>query len=300
MRQGFKILTTSLFFILNSYSYVSAQVVINELSPASNPNGYGDWIELYVYEDVNLLDYYLTHLKSDGNPGNIEIPEPYEYGPNSTNGIFKVISVSNYLGNNGDKIRLYRQGVSEPLDDISYGDQGGVCVSSPEGSIGRLYQIDTEGSNVVDRFLNNTKGASNKDNILDPCPTPTPTPTPTSTNTPTSTKTPTPSPTPKSSPTKAPTPKPTVKAVSTEAPTPVEEEDGESGDKIVLGLRDKLTPTPSPADETEEKGKFPLAAGVLILSGLGFMGAAAYPFFKRVKNRYNIKDEKSKSSKFDG
>ena len=274
-------------------SSISAQVVINEFSPASNPNGYGDWIELYIYENIDLSNYYMTHLKADGNSeGNIDIPEPYEYGPSSSNGQFKIISVNNYLGNNGDRIRLIYKNNTSVIDDISYGDSGGVCVSSQNGSIGRVYQTDIEGSNIIDRFSNYTKGLSNKDNILDPCPSPTPEPTATSVPTSTPTKIP--------SPTKTPSPSPTNKLVSkTSTPAPVKEiatEDTEdvldNTKEAVLGINEigDSTGTPTPKSKIADEGKrsIPLSAGLFVILGLVFISFAFYQLLRSRKKGYNF------------
>lgn len=282
-----KSISISLLIVMSLFlpRIVSAQVVINEFSPASNPSGYGDWIELYIFEDTNLSNYYLTHLKSDGSgDSSIEIPEPYDYGPSSANGKFKVISVNNYLGNDGDRIRLRNKSDGSIVDDISYGDEGGVCVSYSNGSIGRLFQNGIEGTNVIERFSNISKGLSNNSNVLDACPTPTqepedtPTPTPKPTNTPTI------------KPTAKPTPISTVvvpKVSPTEAGVAEKKEESEN-QPPVLGIQeskkeDKGENEPSGGDKRNNL-KF-IAPLVLILSGGGLIAASVYLFIRGKKQR---------------
>ena len=224
------------------------------------------------------------------------------------NGEFKVISVNNYLGNSGDRIRLYKQSVTDPIDDISYGNQGGVCTSSQEGSIGRLFQIGTEGTDFIDRFSSNTRGTSNKDNILDPCPTPTPEPTetqtpssiPTNTLKPTNTPTLTPSPKPSKTPT--PTPISTIRPTSSLKPTGDLNDDSLKNEEVfgltangvdsglVVGIKEIGKEASVSSEQVERKNKIPAFAIVLVVLGIGLIGLAVFSFLR--KERYNIKNDK--------
>lgn len=116
-------------------------------------------------------------------------------------------------------------------------------------------------------------------------PTPSPTPQPT----PSPSPTPTPSP-PTPSPTKTPTPKPTVKATTASEPQTFSTPNGE-----ILGLREGLMADESPSSSAEgEKKGFPFFAILLIVGGIGFMGAAGYSFYKSKKEEgYNNQSEKS-------
>ena len=186
---------------------------------------------------------------------------------------------------------IYKNNTSV-IDDISYGDSGGVCVSSQNGSIGRVYQTDIEGSNIIDRFSNYTKGLSNKDNILDPCPSPTPEPTATSVPTSTPTKIP--------SPTKTPSPSPTNKPVlKTSTPTRIKEiatEDIEdvldNTKEAVLGINEigDSTGTPTPKSKIADEGKrsIPLSAGLFVILGLVFISFAFYQLLRSRKKGYNF------------
>lgn len=284
---------------------IKAQVVINEFSPNSDPRGYGDWIELYIFENVDLSEYYLTHLKGDGSEGNIDIPEPYEYGPDSENGQFKVISVRNYLDNDGDRIRLYKRGNFVPVDDISYGDQGGVCIPSPQGSIGRVFQDGIEGTNLIDGFSNTTKGFSNKENILEPCPTPTLEPTFTLESTPT--------PTPLPTPTKTPTPGTKFTNTPTRNFTPTKiDEDNPFGSteglktsdglekELVFGLgsenkAEPLLESQVKSDLVKEGKKSFLLAFLIMAGGLALLLVGIYSFLKRISESVKSEDEQKQS-----
>lgn len=263
-----------------------AQVVINEISSSTDND---DWIEIYAYEDVNLTNYRLTHIKSDGSEGDINIPSPLNIGPNSTNGSYKVIEVNNYLGNAGDRIRLYQNGNSTAVSDIPYGNQGGVCVPSVSGSIARI----PNGGNTIDRLAVGTKGSSNGESVTDPCPSPTPAPTNTPTNSPTNTPTPTTTPTivPTFTPTS--TPKPT--AIPTKRPTTTPKDYSKENASLQADVSKFRYDTENNEDTqvakevlgaTDEKIKnesISPFAYVLLALGLIFVGISVFFFIKNKK-----------------
>jgi len=257
-----------LFFI--SSSKVSAQVVINEYLP--RPSSGPDWIELYSPIDSDISEYILRDTTSDMK----KLLSGVIIGPSTSTSCY--VDVSNRLNNGGDTILLLQADGSLPaVDEHSY-SSAGVDVSwcrSPDGG-------------AWDTCTTATKTLIECDSLV-PTPTPTSTPTPTPTSVPTLTSTPTPTPTL----TPTPTPKPTVKAAATAKSKPkttkkknVEEGQGEK--ELILGLREGLgSPPPSPTPASEKKKKFPTVAALLVFSGLGFLGAAAYPFLKRIKKEYN-------------
>lgn len=279
MLKLFKIILASLFIILNSYSEISAQVVINELGILDSP----DWVELYAYEDTDISGWYLD----DEDTETVMVPAIASgtiIGP-STNP-FMVFNVSTRLNNSGDIIKLFKAD-DTLVETIPYGSKGGVCLpSSSGGSVGKT----TDGGNVFERFSVSTKELSNQGGTLDHCPTPTPEPTPTNTPTPEPTATTKPTSTPK--PTNTVTPKPAVKAASTGNPTAtnkpeISSEEGKRSEDVVLGVRGVSSSTPIDKVEESRKGKFPLTAGLFILGGISFIGLAAYPVIKNRKKRYN-------------
>ena len=290
---------------------ILAQVVINEFSYGDS----NDWIELYSPENIDISGYVIDDLNSSGEPTSTNvyvIPDGTWIGP-STSPFYLIDTdkVKDRLNNTGDEVMLYSSnGTTLTLvDSIKYGNRGGVCIPSNSGTIGRLWQEGVEGTNLIEHFSNSTKGYSNKDNILDPCPTPTPkatnTPTPTSTPVPTKTPTPTKLPTLTTKPTNSPTEnqKPTVLSQETNLE---EDEDQSSSDSdnnsetdkdVVLGYANSTNGKDIEENAKEEKNRnIPKAAIAIIISGIAFLIVAAYPFlrirFKKGKdNGENSKEQ---------
>jgi hypothetical protein len=245
---------------------VSAQqVVINEFSSSTT----SDWVELYNPTDSPVdLSAYILRDSTDSNkrvlsgtldPGNV-----------------LVLDFSRWLNNGGDLVRLMIvSGEEESVEDsILYGE-GGICLPSESGSIGRL-----PGAGAVVRFSINTKNSLNKAENEDPCPTLTPIPTATSTESPTP------------SPTLTSTPKPTATAVATKKPTSTPEVIGvETTNDDISDLREGLKPD-EPEEEEETKKKFPLIAGLFLFGGVVLIGFASFSFLKNNKKEYNNRGEK--------
>lgn len=269
MLKKFLIVLLFLFLFPLFSSTALAQVVINEFSSSTS----SDWVELYAYEDTDISGWELR----DTIGVIFTIENEVSIGPSTES--FFVRDVSNRLNKPGDIVGLYRPDDSNPVDQIPYGNEGGVCIPEDDGSIGRVYQTDQEGTNLIERFSNNTKGVSNVNNILDSCPTPTPvlTSTPTPTQSPTRTPTPQPTSTPKL--TNTPTLKPTIKVKKTPTPT-VEEEEEENYDTLGTQEMRENTPTPAPESEDEDEKKLPIVAGILMVFGVGFMAVSAFVFMK--------------------
>ena len=267
-----KILLTSLIILLTSFSNIFAQVVINEGFPNPvGPESGGEWVELFnTSSEVQSLNDCTLHLHSTDNNQRVV------FGDEAFIDDYEVISWDDsWLNNGGDLVRLICPNFS---DSISYGDVNGSTVEAPaEGvSIGR----NPNGTGGFYVLASVTMGGPNSaPPTSTPTPTNTPTPTPTPTKSPTPTKVPTP--------TKTPTPKPTVKPSPTQKPTvivsPTNNQTEDITQNLVLGERNQLTPTPSEIESTKESGKVPLTAGLFILGGLSFLGAAAYPMIKNRK-----------------
>ena len=264
-----KIVIFFLFFLWFSTN-VSAQVVINEMGTQSSP----DWVEIYNVA-TKSADLSLYKLEDSGNNVKNLSGIIQSFG-------FATFDWSNRLNNDGDTIKLVRISDNYLVDKITYGGLGNVCVPSTGESVGRY----PDANSIIDRFQNSTKGLSNNSAILNPCPTPTPEPTATFTPTPTSKPTATPKPTTTPIPIKAPTLKLTVKPTKMKITVaPIADNDNEKEGEA-LGIQDKNQNIPTPADDLEDEGggkKFPVLAGVFIVGGLGFMGAAVYPFLKTKK-----------------
>jgi len=261
-----------LAFFLLSRTYASAQVVVNEFSVQDSP----DWVELYNYgvSDIDLSFYKIKDEKENvlNLTGIIKAGE------------FITFDWSNRLNNDGDILWLIKteNSVDNIVEEIRYGEKGGVCSSDPSGSIGKT----SDGGNTVERFLNHTKGKSNEKSQLNPCPTPTQLPT----------DTPRPTSTPKPTQTSFPTSKPTatpsttliqeVKSAETAEPATVFQND----EQETFGI---FTNSPTPSEEgvvVNDKQKHPFVAFVFIGLGIAFIGTSASLFLRSKKNDYNGKD----------
>lgn len=258
-------------FLLPEISY--AQVAVNEFSSYEST---GDWVELYAIEDTDISGWILRDTASTVMK---TIPQGITIGPTAASN-FYVVEVSNRLNVGGDLIKLLKSDDSTLVDQVSYGDQGGVCAPGSGESIGRY----PDANSTIERFSTPTKGGTNNNVSFNSCPTPTPeptlTPTPMPTNTPTpiSTKTPTPvptatkTPTPQSTATKSPTPKSTPTSLAESAAT---------GEDLVLGLRNELDSTSSPSSEAAGTGKkFPVFPVILIVTGFLCIAGAVFFFVK--------------------
>src|SRR3990170_2092129 len=252
--------------LLTSYrTTVSAQVVINELGVLDSP----DWIEIYNFEQ-QPIDLSLFKIKDDkGNELTLS-------GILARGG-FKSFDWSNRLNNAGDIVWLVKVLDGSIIEELKYGEKGGVCVpSNVNGSIGKLTD-GASGSERLERFSANSKEASNSNGAIDPCPTPTPEPT----EKPTPTIKPTNTPTPKPENTKVPTSTP--KPQSTKNPSPTSSStlsnDSENGTN---SLRDETSSTQQVLSEKDVNGeeskenvkKFPLFAIILVVTGIGMTGCS--------------------------
>jgi len=286
-----KLLTFAFIFILFVVfpSKIFSQVVINELGI----KGSSDWFELYGYEDTNISGWYID---DEGTVTNVyDFPQGTFIGPSTSKIIFIQLTgnKNDRFGDYGETISLFKPGQTEPVDMVSYGGVGEVCLPSEEGSIGRVANVqDYAPTNVWERFSLSSKNLTNNNGTLDPCPTPTPKPTATATltNTPTATPTPTPAPTltptPSATLRASPTPVATLTKTPTSQPTQTNlAQEAGPVENLVLGLRNELNPAPSSSSEAAETGrKFPVFPVILIISGLLCIGGAIFAFVKNAKS----------------
>ncbi len=264
---------------------VSAQVVINELGVLDSP----DWIEIYNF-DQQPVDLSVFKVKDD--KGNELTLSGILAG-----GGFKSFDWSNRLNNAGDVVWLVKVSDDSVIEELKYGEKGGVCVPSNEsGSIGKLTD-GASGSERLERFSKDSKGSSNNNGVIDPCPTPTPEPT----DSPTPTTKPTNTPIPKPTSTSVPTSKPKATTTFTVVPT-IKQEDGQEtgegqtlklgGDTTneVLGIKDVGEKESETANEEADK-KFPFLALIPIILGVTLMGSSFYYFLRKRKKDYNSDGE---------
>jgi hypothetical protein len=263
----------SVFFII-SFKTISAQIVINEMGVLDSP----DWIELYAYEDVDISGWYLDDEATESKL--YTFPSETIVGP-STNP-FKTINVSDRLNNGGDIIKLFKTD-GTLVEEVRYGDKGGVCLpDSSNGSVGKT----TDGGNYTERYSVKSYNDSNLNGTRYDCPSPTPVPTntpaPTDTPTPTNTPIPTSTSKPTATPTKKPTPTPRDNTAQNELLQKQSDisnfryssDEDKSNAEDVLGA--------SKDEETQKENISPFA---YVLFGLGiiFIGVSAYLFVKHRK-----------------
>ena len=162
---------------------VSAQVVINEISPSSD----SEWIELYkIGSDLISLEGCVLYLDD-----NTKIQKIIFAANDTFANTLLVISEgdnaynwnSNWMHNGGDKISLVCPNFT---DSLSYGVQAGAQVAAPES--GKTVGRNPDGTGNFTLLADPTKGDGNSE-------PPTPTPTPTEKLAPTSKPTATPKPT---------------------------------------------------------------------------------------------------------
>src|SRR3989344_6375168 len=172
------LLFTALFFFLFPNKVFASDIVINEVSPASNP----EWAELYnTSPDSVSLQSYTIDFGSDSQKKSF-----CDNDQIAGNSYKLIILTAFWLHNtNGDTVTLKNN--SGTVDTVSYGPGSSLENPSNAQSIVR----SPDGSSNWTLTGNPTQQG---DSVSFECPTPTPTPTnsPTPTDSPTPTKTPTP------------------------------------------------------------------------------------------------------------
>lgn len=165
-------------FIFPSISFAAPQ--INEFSSSTSD----DWIEIYNPDSVSVdLSVYRIRDSTENN----KLDLSGSLAPLS----FIVFDWANKLNNGGDIIKLVLISDNSTIDQIAYGNQGGLIAPDINQSAGRI--SDGGGSWTI--FSTPSRNSSNNSSpvFIPPTPTPskTPTPTKTATNSPTKTLTPT-------------------------------------------------------------------------------------------------------------
>ncbi|KKU42075.1 MAG: putative cell surface glycoprotein [Microgenomates group bacterium GW2011_GWA1_46_7] len=248
------ICTLSLIILLLVPAPVRAAVLLNEISPATNP----EWIELY--NDGDTLIDLTGFLLEDGNTNHTDDLVLSGSLASHSYGVF--FHNEGWLNNGGDTLKLYDNATPSAniIDQYTYGSLTAEksVFRSPNGS-----------ENWVTGFP--TQNASNPAPSPSPSPSPTPSPTPT----------PTPTPTPIPSPTPPPSPKPSLKPSPLSSPSLKLEETGTiAGQTIDINLSAfgaSASPSPSISSKptlNRSRAKTALisGAGLVLISLAGFFG----------------------------
>jgi len=256
-----------------------AEVKINEFDSWETS---GDWIEFYSTEDVDISGWILKDTTSTVKT----ITAGSLIGPSSSE--FFIVEVGKRLNRDGDIIKLYQEDGTTLVNQMKYGDKGGVCAPLSGQTAGRL----PDGSDNVTRFASVTKGMSNTAPEA-PCPSPIPSPSPS--------PTPSPEPEPASEPDPSPSPSPTPVVVaspkvspktSTKKPVTTSLFDSHDSEEMLLSTEGGEILGSIEGEEASESGKekspylIPIILGVL---GLGLIGGTGVVFYKQ--RGYNGKHE---------
>lgn len=167
-------LTFCLFLIGPMSSFAAPQ--INEFSSGTSD----DWIEIYNPDD-SQIDLSLYRIRDLTSNNKLDLS-----GTIAGKG-FASFDWSNKLNNGGDLIKLVLISDESTVDQVNYGDQGGIVAPSTNQSGGR----EVDGSSNWVLFTASSKGSTNNSGPVFTLPSPTPTKTPSPTKSPTPTKTPT-------------------------------------------------------------------------------------------------------------
>jgi hypothetical protein len=260
-------------------SRVSAQIYINEVLP--NPSGdekSDEWIELYNSGDtqVDVDGYVIRDLANN----ELIVNSVSAGGSTTLDAKHWLIIYRNgsqaWLNNNGDEsVKLYKADeLSSPIDTFNYNN------SDVDRTWGRI----PDGGHVNENTLDPSPGEAN---ISPPTPSPTVAPTPKPSSTPVPTSTPFLTPTNTPLPTKIPTIKP---AVLNER---IEVDDSDSEEQAVENVNENNTENNDiQTINNDQKSKIPIAALAFIFGGLSFVGAGAYPYMKKHKDKFRRKSKK--------
>jgi len=144
------------FFFLSA-STTSAQVVINEFSSSDS----NDWVELYALEKTDISGWILD---DEGTKTNIRVIPANTIIDTDIKTIYLIDSdfVKDRLNNSGDIITLYKSDGMTIVDQISYGNKGGVCSPNMGESAGRY----PDSNATIERFKSPTKEFSKCERIL--------------------------------------------------------------------------------------------------------------------------------------
>lgn len=241
MKKQIFIICLVIFCLFPDESFASP--VINEFSSSTSD----DWLEIYN-PDATPADLSLYRIRDSTENNKLDLS-----GSLMPQG-FIVFEWSNKLNNAGDIIKLVLISDNSSIDQITYGNQGGLIVPEVNQSAGRI----SDGAPNWTVFSSPSKGSSNNSSPAFTPPTPTPSKTPTPTKTPPTPKTAT------NPPTKIPTPTKIVSIASTSTVSVIPtrtSSNKENSDKIAQDFKSSnyttirnVTNTPKVSSKTEVLG----------------------------------------------
>lgn len=281
MKKQLLILLLVGFSVLSIVKTAFASPVINEFYSAES----SDWIEIYNPEN-EVIDLAAYRIRDSSENNKIDLS-----GSLAAKG-FVSIEWSNKLNNVGDLIKLVLTSDNSVIDQVSYGDQGGI--SSPESGQSAGRKIDGGTEWVL--FVTHSKGSSNNSISVFTPPTPTftkapmPTKTPSPTKAPTSTKTPTTSKT-STAVLKSPT------SINSSAAIAVQKNSGVKSAKISHGVRSasefavikSVTDTEGKQEDVKVLGaKDEKTYSLILISGILFLASGIFIFVRKFLKERNI------------
>lgn len=246
-----------------------AQIVINEVSPVSDP----EWVEIYnISSDSASLKDFSIDFGSD-NQKKIFCDENI-----AANGYILILLTSRWLNNDGDVITL-RHG-DDIVDSIGYGS--GYSWTKPHSGTESITRYPDGGDTWI-----LTSQQSQQGNIISfDCPTAVPTPTPIQTPTLTPTSAPTLTPIPTLKAVKSPTPIPTKTPSPTQSPlsTDIVDNSLSTDSGVVLAMEEhSSSPAPTPLGLSVSKSKNLFIALSFVFVGLILIGGSFYLAYKTSK-----------------
>lgn len=264
------VISAAVFFLTYylSTSPLYAQVIINEISPASDP----EWVELYNNSDqeINLEGWEVADDETSTGHFNVTITQEKQNPVISGHSFLVVEGGTSGLSNTSDMVFLYDQS-NNIIDQYFY----------EKGKTNKTFSRIPDGNGQFTANTDPTPNSPNQAPIIVSTSTPTPTPTSAVASTITPSSTPKPASTL--------TPIPTAKIIVTPTPTfDLEDPDSSSSSiDLVLGELNSL-PQSSDPDQLEQsltetdQPKLPLwitftGAGIL----LGTLGFSAYQIYRR-------------------
>ncbi len=198
-------------------SIAFAAPVINEFSSGTSD----DWIEIYNPDSV-MIDLSNYRIRDSTENNKLDLS-----GNLAPLGLI-VFEWANKLNNGGDIIKLIQISDNSIVDQVTYGNQGGLIAPEINQSAGRA----SDGATNWTIFTAPSKNSSNNSSSIFTPPTPTPSKTPTPTKTPPTPKTAT------NPPTKTPTPTKIVSNASTISVIPTRASSNkENSDKIAQAFK---------------------------------------------------------------